>query len=80
MNEGLLGVPGLSDEEHRTTKLDQNGLGVEEQVRGAQMSANEIPGVSSVIPCVMRSDISAVSDKERLRSRGTYRGQSRRGW
>jgi len=49
-NEKLFGVKTSFDEEVYTTKLDRSGPDFKERERKAQQIANEILGVSFVIP------------------------------
>ena len=63
MNEKLFGVETSFDEEVYTTKLDRSGPDFKEREREAQRIANEIMGVSHVIPFMIRSETSAVDHK-----------------
>ena len=49
-NEKLFGVKTSFDEEVYTTKLDRSGPDFKERERKAQQIANEILGVSPIIP------------------------------
>lgn len=64
-NEKMFGIKTSFDEEVYTTKLDRSGPDFKEREREAQRIANEIMGVSCVIPFVIRSETFAVDHKQR---------------